>query len=389
MFICVFLLLGFWIRIQGVGQIPEGQFTGNDPYLYAKQVEQISELGILPAKDMERWLPLGRDNGQLLSLYAYVIAYSHKVANWFFPKLTRYHIQLYSPTVFFTLGLAVLSLFLVWTHGITFASIVTLLLATMPGSIGRSMAGFSDRDAWIWFIAVLAVIFYLWKERMVPGYRRYLITALSGFTVLLGGLSWEAFGLFVFIILCVELWKFCSTSTEQDLKEYILWVFMFVPWLLLISPAYRGGYGFTTHVAALTIFPALIILLIRGARHILLSRFVWCRKCPRLLSLVLVLIAMGIGIGYVISQAYTFELTAYPLQKSKLMHHVSELTPPDLFIWINRYGGLFVLGGLGLVLAGLQYWRWHGLALSVYLLLFLGTLFFREPLNILNRRCLV
>ncbi len=381
--ICVFLLLGFWIRIQGVEQIPAGQFSGNDPYLYAKQAEQISELGILPAKDMERWLPLGRDNRQLCSLYAYVLAYSHKVFNWFFPKLTLYHIQLYSPTVFFTLGLAVLSIFLVRTHGIAFASIVTMLLATMPGSISRSMVGFSDRDAWIWFIAVLAVIFYLWKERMEPGYRRYVITALSGFTVFLGGLSWEAFGLFVSIILCVELWKFCSTSTEQNLKEYILWVFMFVPWLIIISPAYRSGYGYTTHVAALMIFPVLSILLMRGTRHVLLSGFVWCRKYPRFLSLMLVLIAMGIGIGYVISQAYTFELTAYPLQKSRLMLHVSELTPPDLFIWLNRYGGILVLGGLGLAVAGFQYWQWRGLALSVYLLLFLVTLIFREPLSIL------
>ena len=28
------LLVAFWIRIQGVPNIPEGQFTGNDPYLH-------------------------------------------------------------------------------------------------------------------------------------------------------------------------------------------------------------------------------------------------------------------------------------------------------------------------------------------------------------------
>ena len=381
--ICAILLLGFWIRIQGVAQIPEGQFTGADPYLYAKQAEQIAELGSLPAKDMQRWLPLGRDNGQLLSFYAYVLAYTHKVVNRFFPKLTRYHIQLYAPTVLFTLGLAALSLFLVQTHGIAFASIVAMLLATMPGNISRSMAGFSDRDAWIWFIAVLAVIFYLWKERVAPGYRRYLITAVSGFTVFLGGLSWEAFGLFVVIILCVELWKFCSTSAEQHLKEYILWVFMFVPWLLLISPVYRSGYGFTTHVAALMILPSLIVLGIRGTRHILIWRFLWCRTHPRLLSLALVFIAIVIGIGYVVSQAHTFELTAYPLQKGKLMQNVNELIPPTLLLWIQRYGGIFVIGSVGLALGSLQYWQWKGLALSVYLSLFFASTFFREPLSIL------
>ncbi len=61
------LILVFWLRIQGVERIPDGQFTGNDAYLYYKQAETIAEQGYLPARDMERWLPLGRDNGQLVT----------------------------------------------------------------------------------------------------------------------------------------------------------------------------------------------------------------------------------------------------------------------------------------------------------------------------------
>ena len=40
-------------------------------------------------------------------------------------------------------------------------------------------------------------------------------------------------------------------DTRYNLKEYFLWMCMFVPWLYLISPAHRSGYGFSTHVAAL------------------------------------------------------------------------------------------------------------------------------------------
>jgi len=71
---CVSILfLTFYLRIQGVERIPDGQFTGNDAYLYYKQAETIAEQGYLPARDMDRWLPLGRDNGQLLSLFSYAI----------------------------------------------------------------------------------------------------------------------------------------------------------------------------------------------------------------------------------------------------------------------------------------------------------------------------
>ncbi len=40
-------LVAFWIRIQGVQNIPEGQFTGNDPYIHYWQAQIVSEQGIL------------------------------------------------------------------------------------------------------------------------------------------------------------------------------------------------------------------------------------------------------------------------------------------------------------------------------------------------------
>jgi asparagine N-glycosylation enzyme membrane subunit Stt3 len=149
----------------------------------------------------------------------------------------------------------VLCFFLARVYGVTFAAIAALLLATLPGSIERSAAGFGDRDAWCWMLGIFAVTSYLYKEGIEPGQRRWIATALAGFTVFLGGLSWEGFGFFVLMIVGVELWKFCSTDTEQHLKEYLLYILMFVPWLYLISPAYRSGYGFSTHVAALMLLP--------------------------------------------------------------------------------------------------------------------------------------
>ncbi len=199
-------------------QIPEGEFTGHDPYLYHWQALTISENGYLPTRDMHRWLPLGRDNGQLLSLFSYAIAYTHKAVGRISPKITLYQIQLYAPAVCFTLGLGVLMLFLVHTYGVFFAATAGILLATLPGSIDRSTAGFGDRDVWCWMMAVVVVASYLWKERMDHGWRRWFGTALCGFTVFLGGLSWEAFGVFVLIIIAVEVWKFCTTDTEVHLN---------------------------------------------------------------------------------------------------------------------------------------------------------------------------
>lgn len=74
-FLCAILCAAFWIRIQSVDTIPEGQFTSVDAYFYYWQASLISEHGQLPERDMHRWLPLGRDLGQTLNLYGYALAY--------------------------------------------------------------------------------------------------------------------------------------------------------------------------------------------------------------------------------------------------------------------------------------------------------------------------
>ena len=379
--LCAIVLLACWIRVQGVDRLPDGQFTSNDAYLFAGQAQEIADQVSLPARDMRRWLPVGRDNGQIFPLYAYTIAYTHKAIGWVSPKLTLYHIQVYAAAICFTLGLGVLCFFLARVYGGTFAAIAALLLATLPGSIERSAAGFGDRDAWCWMLGIFAVISYLWKESMEPGRRRWIATALAGFTVFLGGMSWEGFGFFVLMIVAVELYKFCSTDTEQHLKEYLLYMLMFVPWLYLISPAYRSGYGFSTHVTALMLLPPLTVFALRGSKFLLLKYVEQLRPHPRKLAWGLTLLSIAAGVGYIFMQAGTFAETAYPFRESQLMQNIGELGDPNFRYWVGRYGAVFVLGSLGLVAASLHLWKWKGLPLIISLALFVGTTFFRTQVN--------
>lgn len=379
--LCAIVLLACWIRVQGINRLPDGQFTSNDAYLFAGQAKEIVEQGSLPARDMRRWLPLGRDNGQIFPLYAYAIAYTHKAIGWMLPKLTPYHIQVYISAICFTLGLGVLAFFLARTYGVVFAAIVALLLATLPGSIERSAAGFGDRDAWCWMLGIFAVTSYLWKEGMEPGQHRWIATALAGLTVFLGGLSWEGFGFFVLMIVGIELWKFCSTDTEQHLKEYLLWMLMFVPWLYLMSPAYRSGYGFSTHVAALMLLPPLTIFALRGVRYLLLKYVEQLRPHPRKLAWGLTLLSIAAGASYIFMQAGNFAETAYPFRESQLMQSIGELGDPNFRYWTGRYGAVFVLGSLGLITASLHLWKWRSLPLVISLALFVGTTFFRTQVN--------
>ncbi|RKU12979.1 hypothetical protein C6501_10060 [Candidatus Poribacteria bacterium] len=377
----IVLFLAFWIRIQGADQIPDEQFTGVDPYLYRWQALTISDKGYLPARDMHRWLPLGRDNRQLLSFFSYAIAYTHKAVGWISPKLTLYHIQLYAPPVCWTLGLCVLLLFLTRAYGLFFAASVGVLLATLPGSIARSTVGFSDRDAFCWMLAVLSITSYLWKEQMTPGKRRYIATAVSGFIVFLGGLSWETFGVFVLIIIAAECWKFCTTETEADMKEYLLWVLMFVPGLFLISPAYRSGYGFSKHITAIMLSPPLALLALRGIRYGLLTYVESLRPHARKLALGLTGFSIAAGLCYILLQSPTYEMTAFVFRESRLMQTIGELNDPNLGFWQARYGIIFALGSLGLVLGSRTLKTPTRLSVDIPLIFFFLTTFFREITN--------
>ncbi|MCE2401488.1 hypothetical protein J4G08_11465 [Candidatus Poribacteria bacterium] len=380
-FLLGILVLAFCIRLQGRERIPDGQFTSNDAYLYYWQAQNISEHGHLPPVDERRWIPNGRDNTQLLSLYAYVLAYTHKAITLFFYDVSLYQVCLYLSIISFVIGLGILTVFLIKTYDLGFATIVAILLATLPGTIDRSTIGFSDRDAWCWMIGILAITTYLWKEQMQHGKQRWIATAIAGFTVFLGGLSWEGFGFFLIVIMSVELWKFCTTDAEDNLKEYILWILMFVPWLFLISPAYRSGYRYSTYIGTLMLVPPLVILALKSIKYLCLRFVTELQPHSRKFTWGLTLISISIGVIYILLQYKTFAVTAFPFKENRLMQIIGELADPDLRYWVGRYGSIFVLGSIGFIAASLQHWKWNAFTLAFALLLLSAAVFLHHPIT--------
>ncbi|MCY3550780.1 MAG: hypothetical protein OXH39_10020 [Candidatus Poribacteria bacterium] len=379
-------LIAFYIRIQGVPNIPEGQFTGNDPYLHYWQAQIVSEQGRLPARDMHRWLPVGRDHGQSMTAYAYGVAYTHRAITVLFPNVSLYQVSLFSPAVCFVFGLGVLCFFLYRTFGLLFSSVVGIFLATLPGVIERSAAGFSDRDSWCLMLGIFAVTTYLASLQTQSSRRRLLLVLTSGLSVFLGGMSWEGFGVFVSVILVVELWRFLTSEKEEGLWLYALWVCTFVPTLYLALPAYRSGEGFTTHLFAFVLMPPLILLGIRALRHVLITTSSLANKFRphvRNLSLGLVLASFVLALGYVWIQLDTFASTTVPLSQNQLMQTVGELETPDYRYWVFRYGSLFFLGSLGFMSVGIHFWKNSGTVLAVFIFLFMLSTFFQARLETL------
>ncbi len=389
------LCLAFWLRLQVVHGIPEDQFISVDAFLYHWQAQIISEHGRLPERDMHRWLPVGRDNTQQMFLWPYALAYTHKGLSVFLSNLSLYRWTLHAPPLCFCIGLATLCLFLYRSFGRLFASLIGFFMATLPSAIGRSTAGFSDRDAWCWMIGVLVVTLHVASLQTPSQHRRWILTLASGFMMYLGGYSWEGFGVFGLIILFVELWQFLTSDTDERIWYYCVWVLTFVPTLYFISPAYHSGYGFTKYLAALVLLPPLVLLGIRVLQSLLLSKIEKLRPHARTLSLSLVGVGCLVGLGYVLTQIDSFTDTTVPLSQNVLMSIIGELQNPRFDYWQTLYGSTFVFGSLGVILTFFRLsaptdvsekhrtWKHYQdrLLTTLPLVLFITTTFFREPLD--------
>ncbi len=380
------LLVGGRVRLQGLPNIPIGQFASNDAFLYLSQAETIVKDGTLPKVETHRWVPLGRDLQETLHGYPYAVAYASKVIRLFLPNVTVYQVQFFFPTVCFLIGMAVLCSFLYIRFGFGVAAIVGTLLVIMPGSIERSTAGFSDRDGLCWMLGTIAVTTYLWKEGAASKRIRYLCIVLSGFFVFLGGLSWEGFGGFVLAIVAVELWRFLTTDAEEYLWEYVLWVLMFVPWLYILSPAYHQGSGFTSHVSAFLLFPPLVMLLLRTFRYFLtrghhsVSKFIEEQISARAISLVFCAVCLLIGIAYLGLKRQTFVQSIVPFSGASVMETVGELKSPHDIFWYGRYGHVLLIACLTLIVGCVRIWGKKALILAFTLTLFAAATFLRQYL---------
>ena len=382
--ICSF---AFWLRSLVVTTIPPGQFIGNDSYFYYDLAKHISEHGMLPHIDTDRWVPQGRDLSQILPLYAYAVAYTYKAIALVFTNVSLYYVTLYMPVVCFTIGLFGLLIFLYRPFGAFFSCTVGLLLATFPGTIERSVAGFSDRDSWCLMLGILAVVTYLTALRTQTSRWRWFFILASGTITFLGGFSWEGFGVFLLVILCVELWRFLTSITEERLGHYMVWVLTFVPTLYFASPVYRRGEWFATHVASLVLVPPLVLLLLRVLRYLLITKTPFAEKLKphaRTIAFSLTFISLCGVFIYVLSQLDTFATTTVPFNQTPLMQSVAELKAPPLEYWGDQYGMVFIIACFAFILIAVHPGeKLIHFLFAIPLALFTLTTFFREPLDIL------
>ena len=340
-------------RAQGSMDYLDGRFTGYDPYVYFRQAERIVEEGRLPKRDMERWLPFGRDLTLLHNLYSYALAHSYRAARAVFPDLTLYEYSCYAPPVLFAVTV-VLLMAVLWTlFGWESACLASLFLVNLPSVAFRTSLGFGDRDGFCLFLGVLTGSLYLWQINAHGRRHRIALAAACGLTAALGCFSWEGFGLFALCVLIpatVSAWR--QQKSVLELTAYcVCWA---VP-LLLFSSAHRFWIvpSEPAHPIGLVgVFPALAALSLIFIRAAFGGRHSGLKAAAVLSALTLasLLALRAVRSGDALS-------LAVPFSSSRLMQTIGETYNMTLENWIFGFGVLPLIAAGGVICSWVGLWK--------------------------------
>jgi len=352
------LLIATFLRVQSIPQLKGKYLLGTDAYRFLRQAEYLSEHSRLPERDMMRWLPIGRDLTQQLSLSSYVIAYLYKFCRLFYPSLTVYKAAVYYPIFLYLVTLVVLYLLAKRLLNSATALLTVAILAVSQSTLHRSMAGFSDRDSLSLLLAVSSFYFYI-RAVQATGLRSRLIhSSVSGVIMMLLGLTWEGVGLFILVIVLLHAAKLIFDDyTKHDFYPYLCWLGPIVAGLLTLTRTYRGGANYSSPFASIALGIPLLFAMVA-------SIYLSSRRFPAFVDKLTLSHRLPLGVcivtGLIILISFTvFGLAFFspdashwlsaiknnflsPLGQSRLMQNVSELTDFSLSLWIQAYRLFFL-----------------------------------------------
>ena len=341
-----------WHRTPQTMEYLNGRFSGYDSYIYFRQAERIVEEGRLPERDMERWLPFGRDLTLLHNLYSYALAHSYRAVRAVFPDLTLYEYCCYVPPVLFAATVALLTAVLWTLFGWEAGGLGGLFLIFIPAGAYRTTLGFADRDAFCLFLGVLTGALYLWQVNALTRRRQIVLAGACGLTAAVGCLGWEGSSVFA---LCVLVPSTVSAWRQQNrvLEMALFNICLMLP-LLLFSSKYRFWIDHTepAHpIGLVTVYPALLALSLILIRQTYRKQKGRKWKIASFLPATALLVYLSTRMTLA-NSALSF---AVPFSNSRLMQKIGETIDMRWGDWYGHYGALIPVVVIGAVCSWV-YW---------------------------------
>tara|TARA_Y100000034_G_scaffold110153_1_gene142063 strand:+ start:672 stop:3383 length:2712 start_codon:yes stop_codon:yes gene_type:complete len=382
---------GYYIRTRNLPLLKD-MVTGKyiplalDPHAFLRYAKTILEKGSLPIVDSMRYYPWGYDNLVEFKLLSYFIVYLYKFLHFFNSALTIEKVHVLYPPIIFIFGLLFFFLLIRKLFDYKIALLGSLLLAIIPSYLYRTMAGFSDKEAFGMFFFFAALYFFVsgWQTKTK---KSWAFGILAGLSTGLMGLVWGGLAFLVSIIGLFTLISFVFLKFKKNLFfSYVSWYVVFY----LIMIIFRG---YSLHSIIGVYFGAVAILaLFVGLGNYLVSKFKWKNKIeekfrlPSGFAVLIIVTLLGVLFAFFImgqdlifnqiGQIYNTLTTPFGNDRWQLT--VAEAHQPYLTNQIGQFGWKFfwvyVLGSVVLVYNLLKRLnkKVRNVGVGVYVLFILG-----------------
>ena len=381
------LLLSILIRTPHLSALGGTPVLDPDSARYLRQAEIILERGQLPSMDTLRQYPIGKSSETQLSVYPYTLAALYKGVSLLFRSVTLEQIGMFSSLFFFSLSLLVFYFLLYRLFGWQTALLAINLCVVVPSTLGRSVVGYVDREAFCLFLALVSYYLYLRAYQSNPLRNRLILGLMSGVVMMLLGLSWQGVGLFISIIVVLNFILFLfPTYRRSDFYLYLAWFSPVILGLLSFKAVYRDLAQ--THTMLAIILPCsflLLVLLFAGiSKHLKLSELCTFKgQIPLNFAITVMMVAVAVLVllltSELIHRAWAHFLA--PFGSGRLAASIEELQKRGAAGWSiwPGYFLIFIVGGALLLMkkitttSQLNVWT----SLTLFQVLLAGTILTR------------
>ncbi len=237
-----------------------------DPFLFLRYAKHIVENGSLMKIDMMRYVPLGYNTAAETKILPYMIAYLHKIINFFSDQTVEYAAIIF-PVVF---SVATTIFFFLLVRKIfedkgKMANIIALVgtafLVVLPSLLPRTIAGIPEKESAGFAFLFAAFYFFIaaWKSKNMKN--GLIFGILAGVSTGLMGLVWGAW-IFIFISIAIPVFLafIFDKIRKKEILIYSLWFIISIALPILFSKRYTLK-GLLVSVSSGLSFAVLLLLL--------------------------------------------------------------------------------------------------------------------------------
>ena len=322
---------------------------GTDGPRYIGQAKTIVDQGKLPSRDYSRDAPVGRDMSRQLTLFPYALAHVYQLVSAVGVDVSLTEFAIVFPVACYALCATLIAVLTWQLYGSATAVLAVNLVGLSPLIVGRTTAGYADRDSFTLLLALAAFLCYVLRcgERRTF-YQQVCLTLLCAGATILLALAWEGAAVYVSVIAGCEAARLLLSRvyTNRDAGLALAWA---VP-VALAPPMMKAVYRFPAmpHVTLMVGVPsavtlgALLALLIRRVRR-LDAALASTRRPPVGLLALTISLALCITVTLTLRANALVELARNlpaAFGSSPLAASIDELQRPGALLWA-RWPGLF------------------------------------------------